>query len=290
MQVKVACAQPRSWRGEDERKNLDTALMFIDQAADMNAQLVTFPEGFPGPYHGPVDWSPVAAIQERARHHRIHVVFGLVEPAPGGGYYLALKLVDADGEVRHTYYRVQPNPPEVDHVLMNKKTIVPGEDLAVVQTDIGRIGLLICSEIWNPELVRVLALQGAEIIVAPIGGLVYELSETWKSVFWTRAIENHVYMLASQNLYGMEDGLCMIAGPESWLVTRSDPGLAVATLDLDRLVWLRSNRQSLALPKPYKSIPGLLRYRRPEKYTILTAPQPDAYDFWYYRRGHDRSI
>lgn len=284
MLVKVACAQPQSFRGDDERENLGTALRLIREAAATGAKLVTFPEGFPGPYHGPADWSPVPAIQEAAKEHEIHVVFGLVEHGPDGGYHLTLKLVDDQGYVRASYHRVQPNPPEVDHVLMNNKTIIPGESLQVIKTDLANIGLLICSEIWNPELVRVLALQGADIIVAPIGGMVYELAEAWRTIFWARAIENHVYMLTSQNLYGMEDGLAMIAGPESWLARRSDPGLITAELDLGRLRWLRSHRQSLGLPKPYKSIPGLLRYRRPEKYELLTAPQPDAYDFWYYRK------
>jgi predicted amidohydrolase len=167
---------------------------------------------------------------------------------------------------------------------MGNKIIAPGNALQVYDTAGCRTGLLICSEIWCPELVSVLALQGMDILVAPIGGLVYELREAWRAVLWTRAIENHCYVMASQHLYGMEDGLAMIAGPEAILAETKGPGVLTADLDLDRLIWLRTHTQTLELPKPYKTIPGLLRYRRPELYNLLMEPAADTYDFYYYKK------
>lgn len=293
MLTRVAAVQPRSFRHAEEPRNLEFALRYIDEAAAAGAKLITFPEGYPGPYNHTADWSPFEAISQKARQHGVYVIYGTVDRAedePEGTYRLALKFVGPDGSLIDTYYRVQPNPPEVDHVLMGNKFIAPGDRMVIHDTPIGRIGLLICSEVYCPELPRLLALQGVEILVAPVGGLVYELHETFRCVQWARAIENLCYLVTSQHMYGMEDGFGMIAGPEAILADRRDAGLIVADLDLDRIHWLRGQRQSLALPKPYKVVPGLLRYRRPELYSAIAEPRPNLYDFYYYRQFHREKI
>jgi hypothetical protein len=48
--------------------------------------------------------------------------------------------------------------------------------------------------------------------------------------------------------------------------------MLVARLDLDRLAWLRAEDEHIVFPKPYATIPGVLRWRRPELYRALTAP------------------
>jgi len=293
MKIRVAAVQPNSYRNNDESKNLDTAINYLDQAASEGVKLVSFPEGFPGPYHSSTDWSPFEAISSKAKQHNLYVIYGQVDPAENeapGTYKLALKFVGPDGNLIDTYYRVQPNPPEVDRVLMGNKFIAPGERMVIHDTPFGKIGLLICSEVYCPELPRLLGLEGVDIIVAPVGGMVYELKETFRCIQWARAIENHCYLMTSMHLYGMEDGIGMIAGPESILAERKDAGLIIADLDIDRIHWLREQRQSLALPKPYKVVPGLHRYRRPELYENIVKNQPDLYDFYYYRklnRGDD---
>lgn len=287
MIVRVASVQPNSLRNDEEYRNLETAINFLDEAASKGVQLVTFPEGFPGPYHSSTDWSPFEAISNKAKQHNLYVIYGTVDPAENeapGTYKLALKFVGPDGNLLDTYYRVQPNPPEVDRVLMGNKFIAPGERMVIHDTPLGKIGLLICSEVYCPELPRLLGLEGVDIIVAPVGGMVYELRETFRCVQWARAIENLCYLMTSMHLYGKEDGTGMIAGPESILAERKDSGLIIADLDMDRIHWLREQRQSLALPKPYKVVPGLLRYRRPELYANITKNQSDLYDFYYFRK------
>jgi 5-aminopentanamidase len=286
MRVKVAAVQPSSFRGDEEPMNLERCLAYLDEAAHVGAQIVSLPEGYPGPYNSAPTWSAHEAIARKAREHGIYVIYGTVDPLPGEEdvFYLALKFVGPDGDLLDTYYRVQPNTPEVDRVLMGEKVIAPGTRLWVRETAVGRVGVLICSEIWCPELPRLLALQGVDLLFAPIGGLLYELRETWRCLLWARAIENHCYVIASQHLYGMEDGLAIIAGPEAILAESKEAGVLITEVDLDRLTWLRSHTQTLSLPKPYKSIPGLVRYRRPELYEPLARPQSGLYDFFYYKK------
>ena len=266
--ITIATCQPRTSRGKDEPANLDAALDAIAAAAAGGAQLIVFPEGYPGPYSGSLDFQPLPALRETARRHRIHVVSGGLEPAANDRFFTNLYLIGPDGALLATYRRCQPAPEGVDRVLFGR-LVEPGEAPAVVETSIGRIGLLVCSEIFSPELTRLLALQGADIVAAPAGGMIYELADSWRVLIRARAIENHCYIAVTQNLFGMEDGLATIAGPESVLGERRDPGLLVAPLDLDRLAWLRSHEETLELPKPYRTIPGLLAWRRPEVYGPL---------------------
>jgi predicted amidohydrolase len=147
----------------------------------------------------------------------------------------------------------------------------PEADLEVHETDIGGIGLLFCSEVYSPELARALTLKGADILLYPTGGLIYELTETWKTMIWARAIENLVYVCATQNIYGTEEGIGTIAGPEGVLAASPRAGMLVADLDLDRLAELRGLDQRLDLPMPYRVIPGLIRWRRPDLYGSLGA-------------------
>ncbi len=141
--------------------------------------------------------------------------------------------------------------------------------MEVMHTELGNLGLLVCSEIFIPELSRILALKGADMIFAPVGGMIYELTASWKTLAWARAIENHVYTIVNQNLYGMEEGVAQISGPEGVLAELRDEGVIVADLDMQRLVWLRNHEESLNLPKAYKTIPGLMAWRRPELYKAL---------------------
>jgi predicted amidohydrolase len=269
--TRIAAIQPLTFRGDDEERNVGVALAAIAQAAAAGAQLVTFPEGYPGPYSGRLGYDPDDAIGAEARAHGVHVVHSRLEPADDGRrYFLILRLVGPDGQTIGTYTRVQVPPTHVNEVLFGKDLVAGDEaELAVYETAIGRIGLLLCSEVYCPELARVLTLRGADILVYPVGGMIYELAATWKTMIWARAIENLVYVAATQNIYGCEDGIGMVAGPELVLAESTVPGMLLADLDLDRLEELRALDQRLDLPMPYRVIPGLVRWRRPELYGEL---------------------
>lgn len=268
--VIVAAVQPKTYRFNEEFKNIEKAEQYIKEAVKHEAKLVAFPEGYPGPYSGPVNYSPVNSLSKLAREHGVFISAGYVKDAGNDNYFIIHTLIDDGGQQLFEYHRVQLTPKAVNDVLLNGKVAIPGDKLEVVHTKLGNIGMIICSEIYSTELSRILALKGADIILAPVGGMIYELSNTWKTVAWTRAIENLVYTIINQNLYGMEDGIAQISGPENILGELRTEGILYADLDLQRLSWLRSHDESLDLPKNYRVIPGLIRWRRPEIYSILT--------------------
>jgi predicted amidohydrolase len=108
------------------------------------------------------------------------------------------------------------------------------------------IGLLICSELWVPELVRIETLMGAEIIVAPVNGMHEEspfgsadssLFDTWKCFSRCRAAENVVYVIVTPDVFVKSfRSVGHIAGPEKMLAQFNSHGIFIADLDLDRLM------------------------------------------------------
>lgn len=267
--LNVAAVQPKTFKGAKEPENISEALGYINKAKQMGAQIVCFPEGYPGPYSSGKLFDTLTPLCAKAKETSMYVIAGSVEEAPGDLYYNVLTLIGSNGEVVGRYRRVQPPPPHVDEVLFSKK-VLPGDELKVFQTPIGNIGLLICSEVFSPELSRIMALKGADVVFYPVGGMLYELMDRWKIMVQARAVENHFYTVVCQNLYGMEDGIATIASPEGILAQSFGEGLITASLNLDRLRWLREHDETLDLPKAYKTIPGLLRWRRPEMYGDIT--------------------
>ena len=129
------------------------------------------------------------------------------------------------------------------------------------------MGILICSEVYVPELSRILALKGAEIIFLPAGVCKYELQATWRNLIWSRAIENLAYTVTCQNILGAEQGLAMICSPEEIVVESTKPGIFIAECDIDRIRWLREQKDLYGPPMPWNTKPGTLRdWRRPEVY------------------------
>jgi hypothetical protein len=176
--------------------------------------------------------------------------------------------------------------------------VLPGDELMTVDAPFGRIGLLICSELFVPELSRILMLRGADIIVAPGGGVHSatrtRLQDTWRAVARARAAENLVYVVMDQNLFTGSGGRTCVASPERMLATVDGPGMACADLALDRLRVLRSHfydDEMLSPPASDDDVlwsrPGQSHDRRPELYGELTQPQGDAFDYHYERRGLD---
>ena len=298
---KVAAVQPLSYAGADEHKNAAQACAFVNEAADAGADYVVFPEGYPGPYSGPLENDAVDRVRDRARARRVWVSAGRLERGPlPDTFHITHVLIDADGEIRATYRRVQPNHPVFNAYLMGgRHHVLPGDELMTVDAPFGRIGLLVCSELFVPELSRILMLRGADIIVAPGGGVHgptrTRLGVTWRAVAHARAAENLVFVVANQNLFSDRiPGRTCIASPEGLLASRDDAGIAYADLDLDLLHALRSryyDEEILSPPQDgtrvFNCRPGQSHDRRPELYGELTAPQPDAFAYHYERRGLD---
>jgi predicted amidohydrolase len=267
MSFRLAAVQPRSHVGQAEAANVEDALRWLRRAHAEGADLVMFPEGYPGPTSPDNDFDALGPLSAAAAELGLHVVAGSIEPAGAGRHHVVLHLIDDRGVVAPPYRRSTPTGPYVyrDIDAWGFEYVASPSEPTVFDTRLGPIGLLVCSEVYVPELPRSLTLKGAETILFPAGGAINELLPTWRTMVWARAIENLVYTAAVQNLYAAdEEGVGIVAAPEEVLAQSATEGLLLADLDSERLAFLRSRDERIEFPKPYRTIPGVLRWRHPE--------------------------
>lgn len=274
MTVTIAMAQAATSFGPNAREeNLASAYRYAERARAQGAVLVCFPESFPGPWRMPISWTPVDELCAIARELELFVIGGFADPIDdhGGRCTNNLVLVGPDGGEIGQYRRT--TPAHAPWIYKGGEywdfDWVPANELPVFETDLGTIGLLICSEVYAPELARILALKGAELVFLPAGlmGSTTSLTATWRTLIWARAIENLMCTAICSNVVAAgEQGLTMICTPEEIILESRVEGVHVASIDLDRVRWLREERDRLVdEPEPWRTKPGTLRdWRRQE--------------------------
>lgn len=152
--------------------NRQRALDAVAAAAEAGARIVVLPELMTTGYcfrdaeearalAEPLDGPTVAALHEVAARHDLVVAAGLAVLEPDGTLRNSSVLVDADG-LRTTYHKA--------HLWGREPEFFTAGEAAptVVDTRHGRIGLLVCYDLEFPEWVRRVALDGADLVCAPV--------------------------------------------------------------------------------------------------------------------------
>ena len=271
MSFRLALVQPLSHRPPDDEKNVEQAVRHVEQAAAQGAQVVAFPETYPGPWRMPAKFDPEPALNEAARRHGVYIQYGKLEPIDDSQRtaYNLVMLAGPDGETAGKYRRTHPPGPWIytggeywDF------QYVPGDEFPVFETSFGEVGLAMCSEVYMPEVTRALALRGAEVLFLPAGIDKKRLWPTWRNLIWSRAIENLAIVVTTQNLFDpSERGLAMVATPEEVVFESTLPGVFVIDLDLERPRRLRAERDEVGSTSRNAAKAGILtQWQRPELY------------------------
>jgi predicted amidohydrolase len=294
-QIRLGMAQPRTYWGAESRRNLDEALAYVESAAAQEVDLLAFPENYPGPYRSTDRYEVIEPLQQAAASHGVGLAFGTsIETEPGSDRFnIATVFVRDDGTIAGMYLRTHPRGPYIyPGGLLWDFDYAESDDFPVFDMGWGKVGCVTCSEVFVPEVARILALKGAELCVFPAGLLIDELgyTENWRTLVRARAIENLMYAACTVHLFppsfadryrqasldqapsgsGLTRGIAMIASPERVLAQSEAPGILTADLDLERVRTLRATEEELIVPAPYSTIPGVLSWRRPEVLSELT--------------------
>lgn len=279
MTFRIAVAQPLAHNPRESDKNLPDALDFVARSAANGAHFVCFPESYPGPWRMPAHFDPIPAMSEAAARHRIHVVFGTLEPldtARATAHNL-ICMAYPDGHVVK-YRRTHPNGPWIyTGGTAWEFQYTAGDDYPVFDTEHGKVGLAMCSEVYMPEVSRALALRGAEIIFLPAGTTKRKLHEGWRTLLYARAIENLALVVSTQNLLERSQlGLAMVAAPERVLFESTECGLHFVDVSLDRIRELRNGLDSVNSSQEFGAKQGVLgpQWQRPELYDKFLPRMP----------------
>lgn len=200
------------------------------------------------------------ALEKLAKKTGTYIVFGMPELSEKtqATVYNTSVLVGPDGFIGK--YRKMYLP--THSVFEEKRYFRPGYQTAVFETELGKIGLIICYDIFFPEVSRLTRLKGAQLIVC------ISASPATRRTFFeiltaARAIENTVF-LAYVNLVGIEDGLQFWGG--SRLVGPNGKPLVQAKYDEEDLV---VGEISYADIRPTETFVPILKDLRPELFDKL---------------------
>jgi predicted amidohydrolase len=150
----------------------------------------------------PIPGPSVKKVEAAAREHGVHIVFGMPEESGVRGViHNTAVLVGPKGLIGR--YRKIHLP--THSVFEERRYYRPGQEAPVFKTDLGIIGLNICYDLYFPELTRLQALQGAELVVC-ISASPGLRRRFFEGFCLSRAMENAVY-LAYVNRVGIEEGL-----------------------------------------------------------------------------------
>lgn len=227
--VKVAIGQITPATGQ-KNVNLEKMKKFTIEAAEEGAKLVVFPELALTGYNCGDDFFDVAEaipgdatrfFEELAIQYDIYITWGMPEKSLNGILYNAAALVGPEGFVGKWRKNTLPGHATDQSgpgAFPDRRYFKAGEDLNVFDTKIGKIGLLICYDLFFPELARMLTLQGAEIIIGISGSPAFE-KDIFEPIVKVRAMENTVNLVYT-NLVGKEGeteywgGGCIIGAGE----------------------------------------------------------------------------
>jgi predicted amidohydrolase len=257
---------------EDVDRNLETADRLVRQAAALGAELVVLPEKWSvlgtdeqmTAGAETLDGRCISWARATARELGIELVAGsIVEQVDGRAKSANTSVhAGADGEVRAVYRKLHMFDVEVDgDVYAESAHEDPGEEVVVSELPGGvKLGMTICYDVRFPELYRMLAVRGAQVLLVPAAFTLATTRDHWEVLLRARAIENQCFVVAPNQIGAhppghRAGGRSLIIDP--WgLVLASAPDIETAIVaDLD-FATLESVR---------RRIPAL-QHRRPDVY------------------------
>jgi predicted amidohydrolase len=257
--VRVGAVQLNST--EDTARNLETTDRLVREAAGRGAELVVLPEKWSvlgTPAHmtagaETLDGRCISWARATAAELGIDLVAGSIVERVEGQEKTANTSVHAgpDGEVRAVYRKLHMFDVEVDgDVYAESATEEPGEEVVLSELSGGvPLGMTICYDVRFPELYRILALEGAELVTVPAHFTTPTGKDHWHVLLRARAIENQYYVAApaqvGETLPGKPAyGRSLIVDPWGIVLAQAPDEETVIAAELDR-ARLREVREKL---------------------------------------------
>lgn len=191
---------------------------------------------------------------ELAKQFGVVIVTSLFEKRAAGLYHNTAVVLEKDGSIAGTYRKMHiPDDP----AYYEKFYFTPGDlGFHLIQTSVGRLGVMVCWDQWYPEAARLMALQGAEILIYPTA-IGYESSDTpeeqkrqrmaWQTVQRGHAVANGLPVV-TVNRVGFEPdpsgqtngiqfwGTSFVAGPQGEIIyeaSTDEEESIIVSLDID---------------------------------------------------------
>jgi len=209
--------------------------LYFCQVEDVNN--FDLAETIPGP--------STAFFGELAKEYGVVIVTSLFERRAPGLYHNTAVVLEKDGDIAGIYRKMHiPDDPGY----YEKFYFTPGDlGFKPVETSLGKLGVLVCWDQWYPEAARLMALQGAELLIYPTA-IGYDTKEeqerqrmAWQTVQRGHAVANGLPVI-TVNRVGEEDGVpfwgtSFVAGPQGELLyeaSTTEEECVIVEVDMQR--------------------------------------------------------
>jgi predicted amidohydrolase len=256
--IRIAIAQISSSTTKSE--NLKAALLLTREAQAKGAHLIALPEflmafspanqtaaelaALAEPVGGPF----ITSLQDAAKSAGIAILATIYETCsvPDRVYDTAV-WIDARGDINSVYRKLHL----YDAFGFKESDKFRAGDVVapLVLSGDNRFGMMICYDLRFPEMARMLALAGANVIVAPSGWVQGDLKvEHWRTMIKARALENGCYVIAPNQVGNIYTGHSMAVDPLGRVLADMGEGEGIEIVDLD-LALVNETREKLPLLK-----------------------------------------
>lgn len=257
-----------------KKENIDKAKKMIYDAADKGAKIISLPEMFNCPYNNKhfrnyaetfPQGETIRMLSSAAKERNIYLIGGSIPELDDlGRVYNTSFIFDKNGDLIGKHRKVHLFDIDIkDRVSFKESEVLSGgEDVTIFNTEYGKIGVAICYDIRFPELIRIMALRGAELVFIPAAFNMTTGPAHWETLFKSRALDNQIYVAgistARDTSYSyVAYGNSLIASPWGDVVNRLDEreGILIEDIDFD---YINEVRESLPL----------LKHRREDLYKL----------------------
>ena len=265
---KIVAAAIQMSSTTDKEENKGTAEALIREAASAGAQLVALPElwschGLDRVYREnaePVPGPTTDFLGDLARELGVYLLGGSILEGGRDSERLSntSTFFDPSGEMTAVYRKIHLFDVKVsEKEYLESANIAPGSEIVAAKAGAATLGISVCYDVRFPELYRLLALRGAEILAVPAAFTLQTGKDHWEILLRARALENQAFVVAPAQWGQKADGRwtygrSMIVDP--WGVVLAicpdRDGYALATLDLDYLDRFRTEFPALANRRP----------------------------------------
>lgn len=187
----------------------------------------------------PIPGPSTTFFGQLAKQHGVVLVTSLFEKRAPGLYHNTAVVIDSDGTIAGKYRKMHiPDDP----AYYEKFYFTPGDlGFHPINTSVGRLGVMVCWDQWYPEAARLMALQGAQMLIYPTA-IGYESTDTldeqlrqreaWTTVQRGHAVANGIPVVAvnrvgfepdpSKQTQGIQFwGSSFVAGPQGEMLYRA---------------------------------------------------------------------
>lgn len=249
---------------KSKEKNIARARSMIKEAAGGGCKLVVLPEMFNCPYNSSLfpeyaeshpEGSTLKMLSAAAAEEKIYLVGGSIPERDGESVYNTSFVFGPRGEMLAKHQKIHLFDVDLPDGLSfhESRTLGAGKKITVVETDLCTLGVAVCYDIRFPELIRLMALGGAEVVVLPAAFNMNTGPAHWELLMRTRAVDNQVFLVGASSARDagasyVSYGNSVIVDPWGRIIAQADEKETVLFGEIDLQI-LNETRAALPLLK-----------------------------------------